>query len=290
MVQDAGNRLISAFGKQTEKIIYFCAAENVSPNLAVHEIRKSFKRIRALLKFYDENPEEFSQMYGQQFSEWGRFLAPVRESFVNIQIFERLAAGDILIPERKLRATRELLLEKNRMLLERELINGNGFSVIRARIDDFEQRLDLLENNWPSVKQFYMQLTVSFSDGYQIYGQVLLEPDAKINHSLRKKLKRLWYQLDFIKFMHPRYFKLKSDQLNKITEQLGEDHDLFVFQNELKTSGYDFTSDELIILENQAEHQRELNMLKLTPRLKQFFNETPEMFNQKMDKIFKIQL
>jgi hypothetical protein len=37
-----------------------------------------------------------------------------------------------------------------------------------------------------------------------------------------------------------------------------------------------------------VEHQRELNLLKLMPRLKQFFNEPPELFNQKMEKIFRL--
>lgn len=289
MVQDIGGRLNSAFLKQTKKIIYFCSAENISPNLAVHEIRKAYKRIRALLRFYDENPEEFARNYSQQFSAWGEFLSPIRESFVNTQIFERLATGDILIPERKIRATRELLSEKNKMILDKELVQENNFSAILSFVNEFEDQLKFVETDCPSLKQLYNQLCSSFSDAYQVYGMVLSEPGVEINHSLRKKLKRLWYQLDFVKFQHPRYFKLKSDQLNKITEQLGEDHDLFVFLDELKTGGYDFTSEELTILENQVEHQRELNLIKLTPRLKQFFNEKPELFHQKMQKIFRTQ-
>jgi CHAD domain-containing protein len=290
MIQDTGNRLISTLRKQTEKITYFCVAENVSPNLAAHELRKCFKRIRALLRFYDTSTEEFATNYDQQFGIWGKFLAPIRESFVNTQIFERLATGDILIPERKIRAAREQLSEKNRMLLDKELTQADGLSAIRSFVNDFEDQLKLQETNSPSVKHLYTQLSASFLSSFQLYNQFLVENNAAINHSLRKKLKRLWYQLDFVKFQHPRYFKLKSDQLNKITEQLGEDHDLFVFLKELKTESYDFTSEELTILENQVEHQRELNLVKLNPRLKQFFNETPALFNQKMQKIFKLQL
>ena len=120
---------------------------------------------------------------------------------------------------------------------------------------------------------------------YQTLGD---QSDAGEWHILRKRMKRLWYQLDFVKFLHPRFFKLKSDQLNKITEQLGEEHDLFIFLNELKSGYLPFDDSELQILENQVEHQRELNLLKLMPRLKQFFNEPPELFNQKMEKIFRI--
>ena len=107
-------------------------------------------------------------------------------------------------------------------------------------------------------------------------------------HELRKKLKRLWYQIDFIKFLHPRYFKLKSDQLNKITDQLGDDHDLHVFYENLIAEDYGFDEEELRILTNQVKHLRELNQMKLLPRLKQFFTVPPEEFDQKLERFFKL--
>jgi hypothetical protein len=82
---------------------------------------------------------------------------------------------------------------------------------------------------------------------------------------------------------------MKSDQLNKITEQLGEDHDIAVFLREIQSADYDFKEEERLILINQVQHQQELNRLKLMPWLKQFFIEPPEVFNQKMKKIFKIE-
>jgi hypothetical protein len=88
--------------------------------------------------------------------------------------------------------------------------------------------------------------------------------------------------------MHPRYFKVKSEQLNIITDQLGDDHDLHIFSEELHSEEYNFNQEELRIIENQLEHFRELNQLKLFPRLKQFFSEPPEVFNEKTAQTFKI--
>jgi hypothetical protein len=88
--------------------------------------------------------------------------------------------------------------------------------------------------------------------------------------------------------LHPRYFRLKSDQLNKITEQLGEDHDLFVFLNDVKIDNPGFGTSEMEIIENKVEHLREINLLKLNPRLKQFFNDPPSFFTQKMEQFFKV--
>jgi hypothetical protein len=60
MPHRAGKQLTETIAKQLERIEYFCTAENISPNLAVHEMRKTFKRMRALLRFYNAFPEEFS--------------------------------------------------------------------------------------------------------------------------------------------------------------------------------------------------------------------------------------
>ncbi len=44
MPHNAGKRLTEAISKQLERIGYFSSAAYVSPNLAVHEMRKIFKR------------------------------------------------------------------------------------------------------------------------------------------------------------------------------------------------------------------------------------------------------
>jgi len=288
MIQDTGNRLIAAFQKQTGKIIYFCSAENISPNLAVHEIRKSYKRLRALLQFFAECNEIATDGFRNKIKEAGKVLSPIRESFVNMQYFDKITAGSNLIAERKIRQAKDSLSERNRVLIEEELTSKNVIPDIIQFVKQFENQFNTLKSGCPPVLQLKTQLSLTFTQAYDIYQTIEPGFSPEVMHELRKILKRLWYQLDFVKFLHPRYFRMKSDQLNKITEQLGVDHDLYVFLENLKAGGFDFTNEEQLILDNQVQHQRELNMVKLLPRLKQFFNEPPEIFNRKLDKIFKV--
>ncbi len=287
MIQDTGNRLISALEKQTEKIIYFCSAENISPNLAVHEIRKSYKRLRALLTLFTDCNANFTNDYRKEIKEAGKLLSPIRESFVNVKYFDSITAGSNLIAEKKIRQVKDILSERNRLLIEDDFIGKEFNQNIIQFIKKFQLQLIELKTNCPSISQLKEQILSTFILGYENYKGTEQDLYPASLHELRKLLKRLWYQLDFVKFMHPRYFRMKSDQLNKITEQLGIDHDLFVFIEELKTGKLEFSDEEMLILENQVNHQRELNIIKLMPRLRQFFNETPELFEYKMDKIFK---
>ncbi|KAF0237907.1 MAG: hypothetical protein FD181_1492 [Prolixibacteraceae bacterium] len=288
MPHRAGKQLTETIAKQSERIEYFCTAENISPNLAVHEMRKTFKRMRALLRFYNAFPEEFSPEFILQIKYFGRALTHLRESFVNLQIFERITAGNAMIPERKIRAARELFAGKNREVVERGFFAAEGCDTIMKFTGTLAAQLADVSLPVPSQLQFAAELEDSYLKSFQIYQTLTVFSGSEKVHELRKKLKQLYYQFDFIRFVHPRFFRLKTYHLNNITEQLGEDHDLFVFLNDLFENRYDFTGEELEILENQIQHLRELNRIKLFPRLKQFFSETPESFKLKLLGIFKV--
>jgi CHAD domain-containing protein len=290
MPHRAGKQLTETIAKQLERIDYFCTAENISPNLAVHEMRKTFKRMRALLRFYNAFPEELSPDFILQIKYFARALTHLRESFVNLQIFERITAGNTMIPERKIRAARELFAEKNREVVEKGFFAAEGCDTIMKFTGTLAAQLVDVSLPVPSQLQIAAELEDSYLKSHQIYQQITVFSNPEMIHELRKKMKQLYYQFDFIRFVHPRFFRLKTYHLNNITEQLGEDHDLHVFLVELKSGFLDFINIDLQILENQVQHHRELNLIKLNPRLKQFFKDLPEEFNLKMEQIFKVEV
>jgi CHAD domain-containing protein len=205
-----------------------------------------------------------------------------------MQLFDRISAGNTLIAERKIKSVKDKLADKNKEIIETGFFEAEGYLPIQKFAKNLEEQMEKVEITTPSVHQFVNQLKISYQQAYDYYLNLGLNSDAIHIHELRKKMKRLWYQFDFIRYVHPRFFKSKTYQLNTITDQLGEDHDLFVLFTELKQGEYDFNSEELEILENQVQHIREINLLKLHPRLKHFFNEPPEVFNFKLEGIFKV--
>jgi CHAD domain-containing protein len=288
MVQNIGNKLTQTITRQAEKASYFCTAENISSSQKIHELRRGFKRLRALLRFFNEIPDNPATQLNQDIRNFGKLLAPLRESAVNLELFDKEISSNKHLPEKKIRNARELLVQKNRRLVERGFLENNLHNTIRTFFDGFEIILTRNNSELPARIQLFHELSQSYLKSITVYRQLRPSPHPEEWHELRKKLKRLWYQLDFIKFLHPRYFKLKTDQLNKITDQLGDDHDLHVFSEDLLAESYGFDKEELRILANQTEHLRELNQLKLQPRLKQFFTAPPEEFDQKMERFFKV--
>jgi len=288
MPHNAGKKLVEALSKQLERIDYYSSAENVSPNLAVHEMRKTFKRLRALVRFYIDYPVEFPSDYGTQIKYFGRSFSIMRESFVNMQIFDRIAAVDYQIPERKIKLVKEKLAMKNKQVIEKGFFEAEGYLPIQNFSKLLSEQLNQFQIGQPSLIQFIKQLEISYQESFELYRQTWSGSDPVLMHELRKKMKRLMYQYDFIRYIHPRYFKSKTFQLNNITEQLGEDHDLYVFLKEVEKNDYELGAEEFEITENKVQHLRDLNRVKLFPRLKQFFSETPENINHKLKTIFKV--
>ena len=288
MPQSAGKRLVEAIGKQLERVEYFSSVENISPNLAVHELRKTFKRLRALLKFYNDFPVEFPPDYSTQIKYFGRSLTVMRESFVNLQLFEKITAGNTLIQERKIKNAREKLSDKNKEIIEKGFLKSEAYLPMQKFASNLQIQMEQIAVSIPAVTQFIGQLEYSYSQSYEIYLKLKQDSESEEIHELRKKLKQLYYQFDFIRYVHPRFFRLKTYHLNNITEQLGEDHDLFIFMNDVTENRYDFSDEELEILENQVLHLREINRLKLFQRLKQFFGDSPAVFKLKLEEIFKV--
>lgn len=289
MIQNTGNKLSQSVLRQVEKVEYFCNAENISPNQAVHEFRKSFKRLRALLRFYDRIPGNGISPLHDNIKKIGRQLSVVRESYLNAELLEKELRGEGLIPERKIKKAGDKLHLKNKKLIDEYFIDRKFCKSINDFFTGFESKL--IDAGCKKLARIHViyELKDSYQSAFSQYHNLFEgEIAAEELHSLRKKLKRLYYQLDFVRLMHPRYFKVKSEQLNIITDQLGDDHDLHIFSEELHSEEYAFNQEELRIIENQLEHFRELNQLKLFPRLKQFFNEPPEVFNEKTAQTFKI--
>ncbi|MCY1723466.1 CHAD domain-containing protein [Prolixibacteraceae bacterium Z1-6] len=285
MVQGIGHRLLLALQKQTSRVIYFSEAKNISLNTAVHEVRKSFKRIRALLLFCQSSEGEYVYSISQQLSEFGKNISAFRNSWVNILVLDRISQINPHIPERKMKLLKERFMERNRQLQQQDIVDKKTGTTIRKFMEEFE--VGMPANLKVAGEQFVKeQLNLSFQSSYEIFQDENIWNEAEKLHELRKKLKTLYYQTSFLKFSHAKFFKPKSDQLDIITEQLGEDHDLYVFLDEIKKTEYGLNFTEISIVENKINHLRVLNSNKCRPRLRQLFSESPESFAQKITAIF----
>lgn len=286
MGQDYCDRLKQAVKKQAAKVDYFAYVENISPQIAVHEVRKAYKRIRALLKFIPSTGAGFPGDDAALIKAFGKELSGFREAGVQLQILDRIIVENPPVPEKKLRHIREKMAQKSAVLLEEIAAKKLGRN-IRAHMKEFEERLNQF-NMELSNNHFYDSHNRVYSESLLIYAEPALYENSERLHELRKKLKELYYQSGFLVVVNARFFKTKSNQLHYITEGLGNDHDYHIFLSEIGSDEYGLTYDELQIVENKVNHLRELNMRKCQLRLKKFFADSPDVFSQKLAAAFDV--
>ena len=82
----------------------------------------------------------------------------------------------------------------------------------------------------------------------------------------------------------------RPSSVNKLTDLLGEDHDIHVFSEDIISSGYELDSHSLNTLINRVNHLQKENLRELENHLELFFKESPLNFHNNLAQFFKQQL
>lgn len=281
MVHGPVNQLTRTILSEVEKVKYYASSEDLPPNLAVHALRKSFKRLRALSWFYNYIPGGCAEKTRKDIRQFGRMLSPLRDSCVNTDLFDNGLSEINFVPERK-KVTGEKLYLKNKTLIERKYRDGNIRGAIQLYFAGFESKLVKAGSGKVTGVHITRELSHSYLKSFSMYRELPGDISAEELHRFRKKLKRLYYQLDFIQLLLPEQFRQKTEQLDRINDRLGDELDLNLLIKELRFPEYVLSPEEISILETQTDHLRRLIRAELRPLTEEFFCELPEEFEQKL--------
>lgn len=240
--KSVGSRLAQLARKQLGDILH----EATHPGddgreVSVHAARKSFKKLRALLRLV--RPELGKRRYRREnlaFRDAGRPLTEVRDARVLLETLDKLREKKGL-PEDLFQTLHDRLVEHPREVHERVLDQENAFDVVADATRDAETRVDDwtdVPDRWQSVggglKRVYRQARAAFRDARR-------EPSTEKLHEWRKQVKYLRHQLEVLAPIWPEVVKELAEQAHHLGDRLGDDHDLAVLRGTLENE--DFGSD-----------------------------------------------
>jgi CHAD domain-containing protein len=195
---------------------------------AVHEARKALKRLRALLRV--SRPALEDARYRREdvvLRDAGRELSDARDAQVMVETLDSLLErfGDELPPGTGARLRDELAASA-----QRAQAHGTG---------NYEGVLDVLSrarervSSWPLPQQ---NGRASLAEGFEkIYKKgrrarrhAASDPTAENLHELRKRAKDLWHASQLLESMCPGKFKRLAKDAHRLSDLLGDDHDLSV--------------------------------------------------------------
>jgi len=199
------------------------------PGIAVHEARKSFKRLRATVRLArDELGDDVYRRENIAFRDAGRRLAGTRDSQV---VLETLDALSERYPSQAPRAGfvgfRKTLAGEH-AAAQRRLKNGAAVAEVlselhqaRGRVAAWPVQREALDAPAPGFKRIYRR-------GRGAYRTARREPSSENLHELRKRVKDLWYAARIVRPASPKRMKGLARAAHELSDLIGEEHDLAI--------------------------------------------------------------
>jgi CHAD domain-containing protein len=248
---------------------------------AVHEARKHFKKIRAVLRLVrDEIGRDVYKPENVCYRDAGRKLAPVRDSFVKVETLDALTGRhtETLAPDafegprqalvRRHAKTRHRVLEQERAAEE----VASTLKEARGRIADWPVEHDDVSAFDHGLRRVYKRGRNRLTDAHD-------EPGVETLHEWRKRVKYLWYHTRILQPIWSDPLGQLATVIHELSGYLGDYHDLAVLRKtvveEPDVCGSDHAAQHLLglIERRQAELQA-----AAWPSGERIYAETPDAF------------
>ena len=197
---------------------------------AVHDARKAVKKTRALLRLVRPSlPREEYQRENAALRDAGALLSGTRDRDVLVATFDDLAGRYVgQIAAEEFDAAREQLTAgpPPPHPAPAQEAAAAALDAIAARID----RWPLEDADAATLQRGLAQV---YRRGTKAYMSALTDPSVEALHEWRKRVKDLWYHARLVHDVWPPVLEAQAAELKRLSELLGDDHDLAVLRDAL---------------------------------------------------------
>lgn len=194
----------------------------------VHQARKRFKEIRAVLRLVRYEMGDRYRVENRWYRDTARALAEARDAQAAIETWDKLRSFFPDELERKQMAPIRGRLEQRLQRIARDNGNGppadviNGLAAARERVARWPLRNGGFAALEPGAKRAYAR-------GRRDRGEALASGTDESFHEWRKRVKDLWYHTTLLRRTWDEVMSARKRQLKVLSDALGDDHDLVVF-------------------------------------------------------------
>ena len=245
---------------------------------AVHTTRKHIKKIRALLRLIRQDiGQEIFQEEDQRARGVTRAFSGSRDARVQLQLLEKLRRQTYLD---------SAAFSKTSSALEKEMAaHTDRFGPRRREArTTLQETCDRLEG-WPlddlGMDGLCRALQRSYRRGRKGLRRVGAESTAENFHSLRKRVKEVWYQTRILQCLNPAVMCAMADAAKTLGQELGDLHDLALFRNRLEAEEGCRDDERIVLLGLICTRESELEQIALDLGAR-FFAEKPLAFERRL--------
>jgi CHAD domain-containing protein len=222
--------------KQMDAVLEELTRQRKGPrDEAVHEARKSLKRIRAVLRLI--RPEIGEKLYRREnscFRDAARPLTEVRDARILVETLDKLVEHfQEHVSGRSFADVRKALQDHLRAVRKRVLDEQDAFVVVaetvrqaRERVKGWTDVSDRLSSLGAGLRGVAGQARAAFRDA-------AAEPSVANLHEWRKQVKYLRYLIEALHPLWPERMEELAGETERMGNLLGDDHDLAVLRQVL---------------------------------------------------------
>jgi CHAD domain-containing protein len=217
--------------EQIDRALAELRNDDLSRDKRIHQARKRFKRIRAVLRLVRDELGSTFATENTWYREAGRHFSHLRDAQAMVEVCEKLLGlhheSDHL---RSLTELRESLAERRAEIGARAEEDGNGVAVLisnlvqaRDRVRTWNIQNDSFAALAPGLSRAYRQARNSFRTAYE-------DPRPENFHEWRKRVKDSWHHAELFQNIWPEVMKGLAGSLHGLSDVLGENQDLNVLR------------------------------------------------------------
>lgn len=254
---------------------------------AIHEARKSVKKIRGVLRLMRP---ELGGVYANEtasFRDIGRRLSDIRDAAARLEIFDGI-------------------LEKHRASLQKNALSGlrRGLEqakreaedspetdkVVRTAIGAFRSAMRRVKS-WPLKKDGFAAiapgLELTYRTGRKALQQAEQDGTPENLHYFRRRAKDHWYHVRLVESLWTEVMQAHEASLKNLEQWLGDDHNLVVLREKLEGEPEKYGAEEeiemFLSLADQQQKKLRQEALSIGQRV---YERKPRQFTTDMDKLW----
>jgi CHAD domain-containing protein len=275
--------------EEIDRVLELLQDKKADPEETVHEVRKHFKKVRALLRLMrNDLGEEVYKPANDAVRALGRRLGPARDASVLVSALERLrAAYEKDFPSEKAASIRKKLLSRRRSALGRLRRNGI-FRKIAGDLETLRQRVRawvLAQEGFASVEP---GLRRAYRKGRKRQAEACATRTDESFHEWRKRAKDLRYHVELLQPVRPDTMKEFEKALHDLTDCLGDDHDFAELRRVLvATPDLEKSRSAVAAVLELIDRRRSELQAKAYPIGARTYSEKPKAFSRRIASYWK---
>jgi len=213
--------------EQIDRAVYSLENMGDDPSAAIHDARKRFKKIRAVMRLVrDEIGGKVYRRENACYRDAGRELSAVRDSYVKVATVDALLDhyADHLGDD-AFQGTRQRLVDAHRTVSRRLFEEEDVPAQVAATIQDARSRVADLPIGREDYGAIRNSIRRVYRRGYRGLANAYEEPLPENFHEWRKRVKYLWYHVRILNPLWPDLFVVWADQIHDLSDYLGDAHD-----------------------------------------------------------------